>query len=207
MARHDSAAVAANLDAPRTLSVETPHYFFRTLNEDDEIDSLGVWLLDPRAQTNLNTIGQRMKPDELRRYVRGFDRVNAHIFGIFDKESGKLLGIRSAYINRKRSEALTATLIGETGDRGKGAQRETRYPLFQFLFEDLDIRSILCHAVSDHAYMLKHLKELGFQFEGTSFNQRAGAPGLVEIHHYRLSRGNWRNVEAAKARAFVAPYL
>ena len=206
MAPHDSTA-ALKLDAPRTLSVETPHFFFRSLEEGDATESMCDWLFDSRARTNLNALSRRLAMEEVRAHIRSFDRVKAHIFGIFNKATGKLVGIREAHIDRKRGEATLATLVGEVAERGKGAQRESRYPMYQFLFEDLGVRSLVNSVVSDNTYMLNNLKNTGWVHERTSFKPRATGAGLVELHHFRLTRGEWRNVEAAKARVFVAGYL
>jgi len=207
MKKHDSAAAAARGDAPRTLSVETPHFFFRTLEESDASESMCAWLFDSISRTNLNASFRRLTMDEVRAHIGKFDRVNKHIFGMFEKETGKLVGIREAYIDRRRGEALLNTLVGETGDRGKGAQRESRYPMYQFLLEDGDVKSLVANVVADNAYMLTNLKNTGWAHEGTSFKPRANGQGFVELHHFRLTRGEWRNVEAAKARVFVAGYL
>lgn len=187
--------------------METPHFFFRTLEESDASETMCDWLFDTRSRTNLNALSRRLTMDEVRAHILSFDRVKAHIFGIFDKGTGKLVGIREAHIDAKRSEATLNTLVGEVGDRGKGAQRESRYPIYQFLFEDHGIRSFVANVVADNTYMLNNLKNTGWVHEGTSFKPRASGQGFVELHRFRLTRGEWRNVEAAKARVFVTGYL
>ena len=206
MAQRDSAA-AAKLDEPRTLSVETPHFFFRSLEESDATESMCDWLFDARARTNLNALSRRLTMEEVRAHIRSFDRIKAHIVGIFDKETDKLVGFREGHLDLKRSEATLNIIIGDVGDRGKGAQRESRYPWYIFLFDECGVRSFVAYVVSENTYMLNHLKSVGWVHEGTSFKARATGPGLVELHHFRLTRGNWRNSMAAKDRAHVAGYL
>jgi hypothetical protein len=192
-------------EAPHTVHAETPHFIFRTLDVDDACESWCEWLLDPQAQVNLNAKPIRMSLDKLRAYVASFDRVTSHIAGIFEKEGGRLVGIRNAYVDRSHSECLLNTLIGEAGARGKGAQRETRYPWHNFALEDLDLESARAGVVGDNAYQLKMLAETGWVCEHTSLAPRANGGGFVRLHHFRLTREVWRAWAGAKAKVFLEP--
>jgi RimJ/RimL family protein N-acetyltransferase len=205
MRKRDSAAVAPRFK-PRTLFAETPNFWLRTLETDDARQNACEWQLDPATQANLNAPAKRYTLPELRTYIASFDRVNSHGFGIFHKETGQLVGMRAAYVNRPHSMAVVNTLVGEVGIRGKGAQRETRYAMYQFLFEDLDLQYTCANVVADNAYMLQNLLKTGWVHENTAFKPSATGQGIVELRLFRLSRETWRSVEAAKAKAFCPGY-
>jgi RimJ/RimL family protein N-acetyltransferase len=196
---------APKLDLPQTLSAETPHFLIRTLDVADAHESWCEWLMDARAQTNLNATPRRLTLDEIRAYIASFDRIKSHIMGIFEKETGKLVGIRAAYVDRARRECLLNTLIGEAGARGKGAQRETRYAMHNFVLEDLDLDSARASVVGENEYMLRTLSETGWVHEHTSVKPRANGKGFVELHHFRLTRDVWRASAAAQAKAYCTP--
>jgi RimJ/RimL family protein N-acetyltransferase len=196
---------APKLDLPQTLSAETPHFLIRTLNVADAHESWCEWLMDARAQTNLNATPRRLTLDEVRAYIASFDRIKSHIMGIFEKATGKLVGIRAAYVDRARRECLLNTLIGEAGARGKGAQRETRYAMHNFVLEDLDLDSACASVVGENEYMLRTLSETGWIHEHTSVKPRANGEGFVQLHHFRLTREVWRTSAAAQAKAYCTP--
>jgi len=191
-----------NAPAPRTLRAESAHYLIRTLEPADATQGWCDWLMDPGAQINLNAKPTRTTIEEVRAYIASFDRRTSHIVGIFEKQSGQLVGIRAAYVDPKRRECLLNTLIGEVGARSKGAQRESRYAMHNFVFEDLDMESARASVVADNAYMLRVLAETGWVHEHTSSKPRANGEGFVALHHFRLSREVWRTNEAAKAKLY-----
>jgi len=196
-----AATTAPSERRPRTMSAETAHFTLRTLEVGDATDSVCNWLMDARSQANLNALPRRFSIDELRAYVASFDRVTSHIVGIFEKEGGRLVGIRAAYIDRERSEAILNILIGEADARSKGAQHESRYAMHNFVFEDLDIQSLCSTVVATNTYMLDLLARTGWVCERKSAKQRASGDGTVELHHFRLTREAWRSTYAALALA------
>lgn len=190
---------------PRTMAAETPNFVIRTLDVADACENWCEWLMDPQVQLNLNAAPRRMTLAEIRTYVASFDRESAHIMGIFEKASGLLVGIRSTYVDRERREFLLNTLIGESSARGRGAQRETRFPAINFVFENLDLDVGRATVVGANAYMLRALPETGWVHERTSSKPNATGDGFVELHHFRLTREVWRATAAARARAFCMP--
>jgi RimJ/RimL family protein N-acetyltransferase len=186
----------------RRLYFEAPNYIIRTLDVGDATEGWCEWLADPRAQLNLNAKPRRMTMGELTAYIAAFDCITSHLMGIFERNSGQLVGIRVAYVDRSHRECLLNTLIGEAPARGKGAQRETRYAMHNFVFEDLDLESARASVVSENVYMLRVLGETGWVHEHTSRKPRAEGEGFVELYHFRLSRDVWRSTERAKAMLY-----
>lgn len=188
-------------DEARTLYAESAHYVIRTLEVADATESWCDWLMDPRAQINLNAAPQRLVLDQVRTYVASFDRKRSHIVGIFAKDTGQLVGIRNAYVDREHRECTLNTLIGETQARGRGANHESRYAMHNFVLEDLDLDCARATVVGENEYMFNLLTRTGWVHEHTSTKPRASGEGLVQLRHMRLTRDAWRAGEAAKAKA------
>lgn len=184
-----------------TINVDSPHFSIRTLGADDAMGTFGDWLMDGAAQLNLNTAPRRLSNDEVHAYIASFDRVTSHIAGIFAKDTGRLVGIRAAYVDPTYREALLNTLIGEAHSRGKGAHHETRYAFLNFVFEDVDVDSLRASVVAENTYMLRTLGETGWICEHISPKPRANGSGFTNLHHFRLTRDTWRAWAAAKAKA------
>jgi RimJ/RimL family protein N-acetyltransferase len=185
----------------RTMSAETAHFRLRTLRVADANENWCEWLMDPRAQANLNAPPRRLTIDELRAYVASFDGVSSHIVGIFEKQSGQLVGVRNAYVDYVRSQAVLNTLVGEVSARNKGAQHESRYAMHNFVFEDLDIQTLRATVVSTNAYMLGLLASTGWELQGKSLKPRVSGHGNIELHQFRLTREAWRSKFGAIAYA------
>jgi RimJ/RimL family protein N-acetyltransferase len=183
------------------MSAETAHFSLRTLEVADANESWCDWMMDARAQENLNAAPRRLSLQELRAYIASFDRVNTHIVGIFEKQSGQIVGIRNAYVDYARSEAVLNTLVGAVNARNKGAQHESRYAMHNFVFEDLGIQTLRATVVSTNKYMLDLLAGTGWQFDRKSLKPRASAEGNIEIHHFHLTREAWRSKFGAIAYA------
>lgn len=185
----------------RTMSAETAHFVLRTLQVADATESWCAWLMDARAQENLNAPPRHFSIDELRAYIATFDGVCSHIVGIFEKQSGQLVGVRNAYVDYVRSQAVLNTLVGEVSARNKGAQHESRYAMHNFVFEDLGIQTLRATVVSTNKYMLDLLAGTGWEFDRKSLKPRASGEGTIELHHFHLTREAWRTKFAAIAHA------
>ncbi len=187
--------------AVRTMSAETAHFKLRTLHVADADESWCEWMMDARAQANLNAAPRRFSIHELRAYIASFDRINSHIVGIFEKQSGQIVGIRNAYVDYVRSQAVLNTLVGDVNARNKGAQHESRYAMHNFVFEDLGIQTLRAAVVSTNKYMLRLLVSTGWEFDRKSLKPQAGGNGTIELHQFHLTREAWRSKFAAIAHA------
>jgi RimJ/RimL family protein N-acetyltransferase len=176
---------------PRTIALETPHYTVRTLEPDDASESWRDWLADPDTARQLNAQPARLSLQAVRDYIASFDRTTAHLLGIFEKEGGRLIGIRAVYINQPRREFLVNVLIGERDARNKGARSETRAAMYRYFFEDLDLETARCTVLSTNAPILKVMARNGWIHERTE-QRPSPQHGTIELLHFRLPRDVWR---------------
>ncbi len=190
----------ADFLTPRSIKVETAHYVIRSVDTADAQEGWCDWLLDPHAQRMLNASARRMTLDEIRAYIAGFDRKTAHLLGIFERDTGRIVGLRVVYIDPVHKEYLVNILIGEPDARGKGARRETRFAMHNFMFEELGLEAARCTVLADNSEMLGVLAANGWVHEHTSTKPRADGAGITQIHHFRLTREVWQATQADRAR-------
>ena len=183
---------------PRVIRLETDRYVVRTLDPDDATENWGEWPNDEEAARALNNSPQRITREQDRTYIERFDRVNAHLLGIFEKETGTLVGFRSIYINWEDGSFLVNTLIGEREARNKGARTETRDVVFHYFFFDLDLRTAHGTALADNETILRAFRRKGWIHERTVARPASGG-GTVDILHFTLPRERWRGASEQDA--------
>ncbi len=184
----------------RVITLETPDYIVRTLEPGDPTEPWRAWLTDPQTARNLNARPTEMSEEIVSRYIASFNRTTSHLLGIFEKQTGKLIGIRAIYINLGRREFLVNVLIGESEARNKGARTQTRTVMYRYFFEDMNLETARCTAVADNAQILKVLEQNGWIRERTEKKTEASGDGFIQLHHFRLPRNVWRRKEAERAQ-------
>lgn len=179
-------------DAPRAIALDTPDYTIRTLEAGDASETWRDWLADPDTARMLNAQPAQMTVETARNYIASFDRVHAHILGIFEKASGRLVGIRAVYVDRKRGEFLVNVLIGDMAARGKGARAQSRAAVYRCFFEDFSLETARATVLADNAPVLAGMAKRGWIADGTDHRSAATGSGRVEVHKFRLPRDTWR---------------
>ncbi len=186
------AATTANPPGPRIIRLETPHHIVRTAELSDATERWCKWLLDPAACRLLNVPPTGMTMENLHTYIARFDRTTSHLLGIFDKQSGLIVGIRSLYVDYARKEFLDNILIGEPEERGKFARAESTDVISHYFFEKLGMESSRCTILGHNSRMLEIVARKGWVLERTSMKASASGGPPIELRHYRLTREVWR---------------
>ncbi|MBP6012425.1 MAG: hypothetical protein KBA31_09375 [Alphaproteobacteria bacterium] len=186
---------------PQTIRLETQNYIVRTAEPTDATEAWCRWLLDPTAVRQLNARPTAMTMEQLTAYIKRFDRVTGHLLGIFEKVSGRIVGIRSIYVDHKTREFVDNALIGEPDARERLALRESTDALQPFFFEDLDLLAARCAILTSNARMIEFI--LRQRWELAHVEQCAANNGglPIELRHFRLTRDRWRERERTRAEA------
>ena len=180
------------MSGPRTIRLETPHYILRTMEPGDDMIAGGGWLTDPRTARMLNAPPARISEEGFRTYVQGFNRVTSHLLGIFEKDGGRLIGMRALYIDQTRNDFLVNVIIGESYARNKGARAETGEAMYRYFFEELGLVAAHCTVLPGNDIILNVMDRDGWVLEKRSQKPAASGNGMVELLHYRLTRDMWR---------------
>ncbi|MDZ4741258.1 MAG: GNAT family protein [Alphaproteobacteria bacterium] len=186
------AATVANIPSPRIIRLETPHHIVRTAELSDATQRWCKWLLDPATSRLLNAKPAEMTMENLRTYIARFDRSQSHLLGIFDKQTGLIVGIRSLYVDYVRKEFQDNILIGEPEERGKFARTESTDVIMPYFFEELGMESSRCSVLAYNSRMLEVIARKGWVLERTTMKPSAAGGPPIEVRHYRLTREVWR---------------
>jgi RimJ/RimL family protein N-acetyltransferase len=184
-------------DAPCAIALETPDYIIRSLEPGDASDTWRDWLADPDTARMLNTQPRQMSVETARDYIASFDRARAHLLGIFEKATGRLVGIRAIYVDRKRSEFLVNVLVGDKTARSKGARSQSRAAVYRYFFEDLDLHTARATVLAQNTVVLEGMAKRGWTADGIDRRTQAvDQATAVEVRKFRLSRDVWRKLAA-----------
>jgi RimJ/RimL family protein N-acetyltransferase len=182
---------------PRTIALETRDYIIRTLEKGDASETWRDWLADPETARMLNTKPVEMDVETVRNYIASFDRVRAHLLGIFEKANGRLVGIRAVYVDHKRREFLVNVLVGDKAARNKGARAQSRAAVYRHFFEAFDLEIARATVVAENKAVLDGMSKRGWIDSGPELKAKAMGSGNVEIHKFHLPRDVWRRLAAA----------
>lgn len=186
------APAAAQTPAPRIIRLETPHHIVRTAEVSDATERWCKWLLDPEAGRVLNMQPTEMSMDQLRAYIARFDRSTSHLFGIFDKQTGLIVGIRSLYVDYATKEFLDNILIGEPDERGKYARAESTEAIVPYFFDELGLERWRITVLGHNTRMIEAALRRGMIHEHTSMKPSVAGGPPVEVRHFSMTREVWR---------------
>ncbi len=185
--------------APRTIRLETPHFILRTVEPGDVTLRWAAWLADPAKTRTLNAKPLTLSVDDIRNYLANFDRVKAHILGIFERGSGGMIGFWEVYVDWKHREFLINVLIGERGRASLDAREETQWALHAYFFDTLGLEAMRCSVVSTNSLIVRVLTDYGVVHEHTSTKAPAGGGEPVKIMHFRLTKSQWPRARSLRA--------
>jgi len=180
------------MTGPLTISLESPHFLLRTLEATDDVTAPADWLNHSGTAALLNVAPTRLTPSEFRDYVMRFDRTNAHVLGIFRRDSQRLVGFWSIYIDWPNLRFIVNLLVGDPDERNHGARAETADLVHRYFFEDLGLLTEHCSAVESNLQIRRILESKGWQQISRELKPAAAGGAPVGILHFMLPRAVWR---------------
>ena len=180
---------------PFKICLETATYILRTIEASDATADWANWLLEPTTLKALNAAPLKLDLPTLRDYIATFDGRKSHLLGIFDKTDGTLIGIRAVYIDWHYREFMVNILIGHTGQRAKGAMRETRDALYHHLFEERGLEMARASVLATNSLVNAYMQADGWQLVLTTLKPAAAGGAMIEVHEYQMSRDQNRRYE------------
>jgi Acetyltransferase (GNAT) domain len=186
-------------ETPRKIHLETPHFLLRTVETGDVTLRWAAWLADPAKTRTLNAKPVTLSVDDIRNYLANFDHIKAHILGIFERESGTMIGFWEVYVDWRRREFLINVLIGERGRASLDAREETQWALHEYFFDTLGLEAMRCSVVSTNSLIVRVLTDYGVVHEHTSTKAPAGGGSPVQIMHFRLTKTQWPRAMSLRA--------
>lgn len=182
------------MPGPLTISIDTPNYILRTLEEGDDMGGWCSWMDEPETARMLNMVPRKLTPDDFRRYVQAFDRVNHHLLGVFRRTDNVLVGIWSVYVDWEHSEFLLNVIIGEVKERKTHVRHETAWRLNRYFFETLGLKFQRANTLSTNIPAIRALEEKSWTLSSRGRAASADGQGQVELLHFTRSYAVWKSL-------------
>lgn len=173
------------------LRFETADFIIRSLVLGDETEEWGSWLADPRLAAMINAKPGVRSLADLRQYIGMFDRIDRHLFGIFEKATGQHVGIRTVEFKRADRSFDQHILVAREG-RSRGAMYQSGQVLVDWAYEVCDMLYANSSVIATNRKMLRHIQEDGWVTTGKGFSPSPVTGKFVDIVLSRRSRDTWR---------------
>lgn len=172
--------------------LETARYHLRSLSPDDVDDRYIGWLGDPEVMQTLNAPPRQLNRADIQRYVARFNNKTSFHIGVFDKASGRKIGIYSIYVDLGNGLAETNVAIGERDFWGRKAVLETRAALLDFLFDVVGVFKVWGRPFARNFPAVFNYKAQGFALEGVLRQHRRSVDGgRLDQLMFGLLRDEW----------------
>jgi RimJ/RimL family protein N-acetyltransferase len=172
------------------IRMESGRFLVRTAREDDVNERWAGWLNDPVATMMLNTKPRTFTLDELRDYVRGFDQTNKFLVCLYERSSGKHIGIAMSEFTPSRRRMRPAILIGEPEFRSVGFLTELEAVSLELYFEVFKLEAIVSHVLAHNNVAIAFNESRGWRqvdrLVGAKISSRTGQP--IDILVYEFTR-------------------
>lgn len=189
---------------PINIMIDTPNYIVRTLEESDDMGDWCDWLDEPNTARMLNAVRKKLAPDDFKRYVQAFDRINHHLLGIFRREGNKLVGMWSIYIDGPHEEFLVNVVIGDVPERKTHVRHETAWRINRYFFEELDLKFQRANTLATNIPAIRSLEEKLWTLSARRTTPSADGQGPLELLHYTRSREVWKSQTPMSDEALLA---
>lgn len=173
---------------------QTDRLTFRRLTEADVSERWAGWLNDPVAARMLNARPRSFSQDELRDYVRKFDGRQRWLLGIFDRGSGRHIGIATGEVIENGTKFIPSILIGEPEYRNLGTLTEILDNQGDHFFEHLGFEATVATVLAHNTPVIAFLESRGFRRVRVMPGHKKSAQGGpdIDLLVYEFSRADWR---------------
>ena len=147
--------------AKKNARIDCGRFFLRTLTAADATERWAAWMSDPKNLRLLNAAPKAMTRADVANYIGQFDQRTHLLLGIFEKQSGLLIGFFRIDIDPGLNRCLGFMMIGERKFRHWSVTEELRVPFQNFIFETLGLNTMLGSALASNRPMIRFLLKSG----------------------------------------------
>lgn len=180
---------------PLNISYETDNCIVRELEVTDPLDVICGWMARPEIADGLNAPARQLDVDELRNFVASRNRIDSHALGVFDRASGKLVGMWTVYVDWSRREYLLNVLLAEKIPGAQGGLRETGRPLYAIMFVDLDMETLVYNVMASNEEMIGRLPSTPVRVSDVP----SVSGGTAKSQSYRVTRQEYFEIRSRRA--------
>ena len=183
--------------------LESENFIVRTATLEDVNERWAGWLNDPIAAMMLNAKPRSFTLDELRDYVRSFDHFNRILAVVYDRKTGRHIGISILEFLPGRRKVRPSVLIGEPEFRSMGLLHEMVQIAYEIYFDGFKIDAVVSNVLAHNEIAIAFNESRGWKMMqrlvGAKKSARTGEP--VDILVYEFTREMW----LAKRRGGATP--
>lgn len=150
----------------KAVNIETDRFKVRSMTARDVSGIFRAWASNPELMGALNMPARHLSPNDLTRFISGYDDKNRYLVGIFEKKSGSLIGLFMLDVNIVHALAKAAGFIGDRNWRGKSVFEEVGSALFDEFFKERGLEKATAQVWEKNLAALVPLRRLGFRIEG-----------------------------------------
>jgi len=192
------------MTTPINILINTPNYVLRTLEENDEMSNWCDWMADPDTARMLNAPAGKLTPEDFRKYVRAFDRINHHVLGVYRRNDNRLVGLWSVYVDWAASDFLINVIVGDIPERKTDIRHETARQINRYFFEELGLKFQRANTLSTNIPAIRALEAKNWTLSARGKAPSRDGNGHVEILHFTRSRDIWRSQVIAPEQQQIA---
>ncbi len=174
------------------LTIRTERLVLKTMTPGDITPDYISWFNDDELQNGLGRRGRGWDRARAEKHVSKFDRIKGFHFGIFLKETGRLIGYYTMTRDPIQKFSSSTSLIGDKGCWRKGYAKEISQAMIGFRFRVMDIEKIESKVRGENPASIALLETLGFKKEGILVKQDRGPDRtLIDTTLYGLLKEEW----------------
>lgn len=182
--------------------METKSYVLRSMTHGDVCEDYRLWTHDEEIMAGLNTAPPKMTLADMHKYVDRFNNKNSFHFGIFLKDTGRIIGFYTVYVDRRHRLGSTNVMVGDKSYWGKHVVQETRDAIIDFLFEACRVGKVWGNPMVRNISSVFNYKAQGFRCEAVLKSHRVAPNGeRVDQFMFGLLPEDWRAHKAKRAAA------
>ena len=150
----------------KPVDVETPRFLVKSMTERDATGLFRAWIGNAELMAALNMPARRLSPNDIARFMAGFDDRTRYLVGVFEKKSKTLIGLFLLDVNLTHALAKASGFIGDRNWRGKCVFEEVGSALFDEFFSTRGLEKATAQVWEKNFAALIPLRRLGFRIEG-----------------------------------------
>ncbi len=183
------------------VTMETERFLLRSLTPEDVDETYLGWWNDAEIQKGFGMQPRGWTLADAIEHVKSFDNIKRLHLGIYLKESGRLIGFYSVFIDPEVKTSKANICIGEKDWQRRGVTSEIGPRMLQYRFEDMGHNLIVGKVVGNNVGAIELYKKHGFRLVKTKPDpnlQQDGRPLVTS--YFMLTREEWFRQQSAKKK-------
>ena len=174
-----------------SVSLETEHFFLRSLDNSDATERYLGWLKDPEVTRFIEVRLQEPSIENIRSYIALHDNRSSFLLGVFSKDNGLHIGNYRARCDFYHQTATLGVMIGDRQHWGRRIILETRASVLDFLFKEIGMAKVYGGCDANNVPAVFNFKAQGFLNEGILKSHHVSDGKRVDVLLFAMFQDDW----------------